>query len=155
MKGFTMNSYMSIGKDYIQNISKEEKDIFLSILCTLSAIDGKSSESEIEFIEEIARDINFKLKPSHFCIDENFCIYKASNITDRRLSLEITKYMLALSYTDNSFSDKEGKFICKITEALNLEPQKVSEISSWIIDRIIWLEQAYLIFEENGKQKAS
>jgi tRNA nucleotidyltransferase (CCA-adding enzyme) len=101
---------MSIGKDYIQNITKEEKDIFLSILCTLSAIDGKSSEAEIEFIEEIAKDIKFKLKPSHFCIDENFCVYKASNITNRRLSLEIAKYMLALSYTDNSFSDKEGHY---------------------------------------------
>lgn len=148
-----MNSYMSIGQDFIQKISKEEKDIFLSILCTLSAIDGKSSDSEISFIEEIAKDINFKLKPSHFCMDENLCIHNASCITNRRLSLEITKYMLALSYTDNSFSDKEGDFICKITEALNVEPQKVSEISSWIIDRIVWLEQAYLIFEENNDEK--
>ena len=148
-----MNSYMSVGQNYIKNISKEEKDIFLSILCTLSSIDGKSSESEIEFIEGIANDIKYKLKPSHFCLDENFCAHKASYITDRRLSLEITKYMLALAYTDSSFSDKEGHFICKITEALRLEPQKVSEISSWIIDRIVWLEQAYLIFEENNQQK--
>ena len=110
-----MNSYMSIGKNFIKNITTEEKDIFLSILCTLSAIDGKSSEAEIEFIEEIAKDINFKLKPAHFCINEEICIRKASCINNRRLSLEITKYMLALSYTDNNFSDNEGKFICKIS----------------------------------------
>ncbi len=146
-----MNSYMSIGQNYIKKATKEEKDIFLSILCTLSAIDGHSSDSEIEFIEDIAKDIGVELKPTYFSIDENFCINKASFISNRRLALEIVKYMLALSYTDNSFSDKEGNFICKITEALNIEPQKVSEISSWIIDRIVWLEQAYLIFEENNE----
>ena len=53
-----------------------------------------------------------------------------------------------IAYTDNNFSDSEGHFICSIGDALQIEAQKIGEISSWIIDHIIWLEQEALIFEE-------
>lgn len=129
-------------------INKEEKAAFLTILCMLSAIDGNIRDEEIEYITDLASQMEAELKPSYFNYPQELGVCKAALIKDRRLALELLKNMFALAYTDNIFTDSEGHFICEISEALKIEPQKVSEISSWIIDRIIWLEQAALIFEE-------
>jgi hypothetical protein len=117
-------------------------------LCTLAGIDGKIKPEELEFLEETACNIGLKLQPSYFECSEDFCVTEASHNKNNHLSLELLKYMFALAYTDNEFAEEEGHFICSLTEALNITPQKASEISSWVIDRIIWLEQGDLIFSE-------
>ena len=39
--------------------------------------------------------------------------------------------------------------IGKIGLAMGIELEKIEQISNWIIDHVIWLEQAKIIFEEN------
>ena len=56
--------------------------------------------------------------------------------------------MCILSHVDNYLSDSETLFIGQVGLALGIELEKIEQISNWIIDRIIWLEQAKLIFEE-------
>ena len=132
-----------------KSLKKEEKAAFITILCMLSGTDGTIREEEIEYILELADQMGTEVKQCYFDYPRELGVCKAALIKNRRLALELLKNMFALAYTDNVFSDSEGHFICEISEALKIEPQKVSEISSWIIDRIIWLEQAALIFEEN------
>ena len=57
--------------------------------------------------------------------------------------------MCMLAHVDNILSDEETLFIGKIGLALGVEIEKIEQISNWIIDRIIWLEQAKIIFEDD------
>lgn len=148
-----MNSYIDTSHEYIKKLTKKERSGFISILCTLANIDNKISTDELLFIQETAEQIGLEVKPSFFSCNEASCTKIASSITNRRLALETLKYMLALAYTDNNFSDTEAHFIQKMTKALKIEPQKVKDMSSWIIDRIIWLEEGHIIFEENSASK--
>ena len=135
--------------NYLNSISAEEKRTFIAIICTLAKIDGELQQNEKKFLRDFANDLNIEFSPRYFSVTQEDCIKHASQIKNRRLAMEIIKYMLILAYTDKTFSDLEGNFIGNIAEALNLEAQKVAEISSWVIDRIIWLEQEAVIFEYN------
>lgn len=143
-----MTNLMVANKDNLKIAPKEEKTAFIIILCMLAAIDNNIKPEEIDYIEELAVEMQIKVLPTFFTYPKELGVCKASQIKNRQLALELLKNMFALSYTDDTFSDSEGHFICTISEALHVEAQKVSEISSWIIDRIIWLEQAALIFED-------
>ena len=69
-------------------------------------------------------------------------------IKNRHLALELIKEMCMLSHVDNLLSDEETLFIGKVGIALGIEMEKIEQISNWVIDRIIWMEQAKYIFEE-------
>lgn len=131
---------------------RRKKSIFLSTLCTLANADGKIKDSEVRFIESLAAEMQTEVLPQFFKYSAELCIRNAAKIRSRRLALELIKDMLSLAYTDDEFSDSEGQFICSIGDALNIEPQKIGQISSWVIDRIIWLEQEALIFEETANR---
>ena len=120
-------------RSYFLNAGEEEKSIFLSTLCTLANADGKIKDSEVRFIESLAAEMQTEVLPQFFKYSAELCIRNAA-------------------YTDDEFSDSEGQFICSIGDALNIEPQKIGQISSWVIDRIIWLEQEALIFEETANR---
>lgn len=139
---------MPTDKPFITNASTEEKEAFLTILCTLANLDHEILPEEIKLIEAIAQKMSIKLEQRFFNVPPELCFKIAHAITTRRLSLELIKYMLALAYTDKNFSDSEGVFIGKMSAVLGVESEKVSEISTWVIDRIIWLEQAVVIFED-------
>lgn len=126
-------------RSYFLNAGEEEKSIFLSTLCTLANADGKIKDSEVRFIESLAAEMQTEVLPQFFKYSAELCIRNAAKIRSRRLALELIKDMLSLAYTDDEFSDSEGQFICSIGDALNIEPQKIGQISSWVIDRIIWL----------------
>lgn len=136
-------------KNYLDNLTVKEKSILLAVLCTLAKIDNHLHSTEKSFLNDLAKELGLDFSPRYFSLSDKECIKYVSQIKNRRLAMEIIKYMLILAYTDEDFSDLEGTFIGQIAEALDLEASKVAEISSWIIDRIIWLEQEALIFEEN------
>lgn len=131
----------------LSTATEYEKELFLTILGTLAAIDGIKPE-EIEFIKMLAIRYDQPIDECFFTSSPQKCILNASRITNRALALELIKNMFILAYTDETFSDLEGEFICTIGQALNIETYKIKEISSWIIDHIIWLEQGNLIFEK-------
>ncbi|MCM1323572.1 MAG: TerB family tellurite resistance protein [Acetobacter sp.] len=143
-----MTNIMVANKNHFASLKKDEKISFITILCMLAAIDENIRQEEIDYIKELADSMEIELQENFFTYPKELGVCKAARIKNRHTALELIKNMFALAYTDNTFTDSEGHFICAISEALKIEPQKVSEISSWIIDRIIWLEQASLIFEE-------
>jgi hypothetical protein len=53
-----------------------------------------------------------------------------------------------LGHADNDLSDEETLFIGHAGLTMGVELEKIEQISNWVIDRIIWLEQGKIIFEE-------
>ena len=49
---------------------------------------------------------------------------------------------------DDELSDEETALIGKVGMAMGIDLDKIEQISNWVIDRLIWLEEAKIIFEE-------
>ena len=69
-------------------------------------------------------------------------------IKDRPKALELVKEMCMLANSDSDLSENEIRLIGKVGTAMGVELEKIQEISQWVIDRIIWLEQGKIIFEK-------
>lgn len=145
-----MSEFQNILPSYLDKATPEEKKIFFQVLVCLSGIDGKTDDEEIEYITTAARAQNIT-DFQEICDfkDDKEVIENAKIIKNRSLALELIREMCMLAHVDNILSDKETLFIGKIGLALGIEIEKVEQISNWIIDRIIWLEQAKIIFEED------
>lgn len=144
-----MSDISNIIPSYLGKATPKEKEIFFQVLIHLSAADGHTDDSEIDFIKEAAETHGIKNIDELFAVtDEKEILEKVKIIKNRHLALELIKEMCMLSHVDNLLSDEETLFIGKIGIALGVEMEKIEQISNWVIDRIIWLEQAKYIFEE-------
>lgn len=144
-----MSNISNIVPSYLEKANTKEKEVFFQVLIHLSATDGHADESETEFIREAAESQGLKNIDKLFTpTDEQEILKKVKVIKNRHLALELIKEMCTLSHVDNLLSDEETLFIGKVGIALGIEMEKIEQISNWIIDRIIWLEQAKYIFEE-------
>ena len=144
-----MSDINNIVPSYLDKAKPEEKEAFFQVLIHLSATDGHTDESETDFIKEAAESHGIENIDELFAsIDEKDILEKVKVIKNRHLALELIKEMCMLSHVDNLLSDEETLFIGKVGIALGVEMEKIEQISNWIIDRIIWMEQAKYIFEE-------
>jgi uncharacterized tellurite resistance protein B-like protein len=136
---------------YIDEMSIDERKSFLKILAYLAASDGNFDEKEKQFIKDLStifsinkEDISSILEPS--TVEE--IIKEASNIKNRQAALQLIKEACLLANSDGDLSEQEVVFIGKIGQAMNVELEKIEQISQWVIDRIIWLEEGKIIFEQ-------
>lgn len=145
-----MSDNFNILPSYLDAASVQEKHIFFQVLYCLSGVDGVRDEDEIKFISDAAHNQGIEnLATLADYKNEEEVIAGAKQITNRHLALELLREMCMLSHIDNVLSDEETLFIGKVGLAMGIEIEKIEQISNWIIDRIIWLEQAKIIFEEN------
>ncbi|MDD4555774.1 MAG: hypothetical protein PHE89_00380 [Alphaproteobacteria bacterium] len=133
-------------------LNEDQQVAYMKALSYLAKVDGHVDESEKEFLSEMA--VFHGVSTDRLSeISANEDIEKVFNavkkIDDRRAALELIKDMCLLAHQDDVLSDEEVLYIGQIGEAMNVSLDKIEQISRWIIDRIIWLEESKIIFEEN------
>lgn len=143
-----MSDINNILPSYLDKAGAKEKKAFFSVLLHLSSVDGHADENEVKFIQQAAEKQGVKNLSSLHYEDENEVLETATAIKDRHLALELIREMCLLSHIDNNLSDEETLFIGRLGIKLGIEMEKIEQISNWIIDKIIWMEQAKIIFEE-------
>ena len=138
-----MSDLKNILPSYLDSATAAEKQVFFQVLICLAGVDGYTQESEIDFITQAAQRYDIQNL-------EALCNFSGPDevIQDRHLAMELVREMCMLSHADSVLSDEETLFIGRIGLALGLEIEKIEQISNWVIDRVIWLEQAKIIFEE-------
>lgn len=145
-----MSDINNILPSYLDAASQEEKKVFFQTLLHLSSVDGHSDEAEMEFITDAAKSQGIEsLEELQGYEDETAVLKNVKIIKNRHLAMELIREMCTLSHVDNVLSDEETLFIGKVGITLGIEMEKIEQISNWVIDRIIWLEQARIIFEES------
>ena len=145
-----MSVINNILPSYLDSASMAEKKVFFQTLLHLSGVDGHSDDAEIEFITEAAQSQGIENLDELGGYDDEATVLKnVQIIKNRHLAMELIREMCTLSHVDNVLSDEETLFIGKVGITLGIEMEKIEQISNWIIDRIIWLEQARIIFEES------
>lgn len=144
-----MDGIREILPSYLDEATLEEKQAFFEALLAVAGADGNCDSDELKFITEAA--VNHGIEDLSQILegqDTEKVLADVAKIKNRHLALELIREMCMLSHVDNVLSDNETLIIGKIGLAMNIELEKIEQISNWIIDHIIWLEQAKIIFEE-------
>ncbi len=144
-----MSDIYDILPSHLSSATEPEKKMFFQALVCLSGIDGRTDPEEIDFIADVARSHGVE-NFDEICdfANEQAVLDSLAQIKNRPLALELIRELCMLAHIDNVLSDEETLFIGKAGLAMGIEIEKIEQISNWIIDRIIWLEQAKIIFEE-------
>ncbi len=144
-----MSEITNLLPSHLSSANETEKKVFFQVLICLANIDDNFDSDEIEFIKEAAKEQGINnIEEICNCGSPKEVIERVKVIRNRHLALELVREMCILSHVDNYLSDSETLFIGQVGLALGIELEKIEQISNWIIDRIIWLEQAKIIFEE-------
>ena len=142
---------MDVNANYILDLDEEQKIAFLRAFSKMAGIDGNFDENEKLFIKNVAVSFGIAQDKTD-CIldvsDEDRIVEDVAKIKNRRVALELIKELCMLAHADDNMSDEETLFIGRIGLAMGVELEKVEQISNWVIDRLIWLDQGKIIFEE-------
>ncbi|MBO6290146.1 MAG: TerB family tellurite resistance protein [Alphaproteobacteria bacterium] len=135
----------------LPNATPAQKKVFFQALVCLSGIDGRTDPEEIDYIAKIAHKYNVDnfAEICNFKNDKEV-IENARIIDSRPLALELLRKLCMLAHVDSVLSDEETLFIGKIGRAMNVEMDKIEQISEWVVERLILRAQAKLIFEEKA-----
>ncbi len=147
MSSFNMKNSVN----YIARLSEDEKVVFLRVLATLARIDGNFDEDEQAFVKDIA--VIFGVPQSKFdvilaSLSDDELVKEAAKIKNRQAALQLIKEACLLANSDGDLSEREVVLIGRIGQAMGIELEKIEQISQWVIDRIVWLEQGKMIFEQ-------
>ncbi len=145
------NFNMENQTNYITALSEEEKIIFLQALTSLARSDDKFEDEEESFVKDLAIAFGITKDKAEIILqnlsDEEL-LQRASKIKNRQAALQLIKECCLLANSDGDLSEHEIVLIGKLGQAMGVELEKIEQISQWVIDRIIWLEQGKLIFEQ-------
>ena len=142
---------MEQNMEILSQLTENQKVAFMKAYSRLASADGYLDENELAFIRNMAEiyGIPDKRVDEILKIDNDDEVVEAVKVIDnRRAALELIKEMCVLAHADDELSDEETLLIGRVGQAMGIELEKIEQISNWIIDRIIWLEQAKIIFEE-------
>ncbi len=143
-----MSATNNILPSYLDSATLKEKTVFFRVLFHLADSDGITDDNELGFLIDAAKSQGIENLEELKTLSEEKILQDVKIIKNRHLALELIREMCMLSHIDNILSDEETLFIGKIGIALGVEMEKIEQISNWVIDHIIWLEQAKVIFEE-------
>ena len=137
--------------DSIMSMTDDAKVAYLKAFTRLASADGFFDDSEKAFIKDLAERyvVPSERLPEIFAADDNEKIIEdVKQIRNRRAALELIKELCFLAHADDELTDDETLFIGRVGQAMNIELEKIEQISNWVIDKIILAEEARIIFEE-------
>ena len=145
------NWKMEQNMEYLRRLNEEQRIVFMKALARLASADGKLDDDEELFIKEAAKIYGISdLRVEEILklgSDEDI-VASVKIINNRKAALELIKEMCILAHADDELSDAETLLIGKVGQAMGIELEKIEQISQWVIDRLIWIEEGKIIFEE-------
>ena len=145
------NLGMEMNMNILSKLNDNQRIAFMRALASLANADGKLDKEEIEFIQDVA--VIYGVPQNR--VQEILQVGNVDDVVDsvkvidnRRAALELIKEMCILAHADNELSEEDVLLIGRVGQARGVELEKIEQISQWVIDRVIWLEEAKLIFEE-------
>lgn len=138
---------------YIQELTQEEKLVFVRIFCKLINIDNSVEKEEIEFLKVIAsryglnNNVVVDIIRSAKSIDHKA---EARKISRRQHALELIKELCVLANVDNEVQDGELDIIIEVAEAMGIEEEKILLINRWVLDSAIVVKTGQIIMERSN-----
>ncbi len=139
--------------DYIEDLSYEEKIIFLKIFCVLIKMDNNIDNEEISFLKSIAQKYGIDSATTLSIIKNTSADYiiEAKHIVKRTHALELIKELCFLANIDDNLNDAELDVIIKVADIMGVDNEKLILINRFVLDNIILNKTGRIILEkENG-----
>ncbi len=135
----------------LSEMNEEDRVVFIKILLSLARADGIVDDGEKDFIMSLAKIFEISTDRAEeiksFRSDEEI-VEESKKIKNRRVAMELVKEMCMLANSDGDLNNREVLLIGRVGQAMGLSLDKIEQISQWVIDRIVWLEEGKVIFEE-------
>ena len=147
MSNFNMENDMG----YLASMTEDERVVFLKTLARLAMSDGEFDDEEKLFIREMALALGVpenRYDEIRAKASDDEIVDAVKLIKDRKKAMMLIKEMCLLANADSDLSDNETLLIGRVGQAMGVELEKIQQISQWVIDRIIWLEEGKIIFEK-------
>jgi len=139
----------TLDKQIMNLLSEDQKVAFLKTLLFASKIDDDVDDNEIKFIKKMATKYKVENVRKIFePIKERDLLIEIGCLRIRRIALELIKELFRLGHADSELGDEEILFIGRVAQTLGVEVKKIEQISRWVIDHMVWVEQGRIIFEE-------
>ena len=138
---------------YIQELSQEERLVFVRLFCKLINIDNSVEKEEIEFLKVISNryglnnNVVVDIIKSSKNIDHKA---EARKISNRQHALELIKELCVLSNVDDSVDDRELDVIIDVAESMGIEEEKILLINRWVLDSAIVAKTGQIIMERSN-----
>ena len=146
MSDFMENNTMGC----LAKMNEDDKLVFIKVLTRLANADGEYDNGEKKFVDDLCKvfDLSLEAKEGLKLLSDEDVIAEAAKIKDRHVAMELIKEMCMLANSDGDLTERETLLIGQVGLAMNLELEKIEQISRWVIDRIIWIEEGKIIFEK-------
>ncbi len=139
------------GMDCLMRLNENQRIVFIRVLVRLATVDGQLDANEKDFIKELAKIYNISkeriAEVFAFSSDEEI-VNSVKIIEDRPVALALIREMCVLAHADNNLSSTEMLLIGRIGQAMNIELEKIEQISQWVIAKEVLEAERRLIFEE-------
>ena len=126
--------------DYIKELTKEEKIVFLRLLCKIIKADNVIDANEIGILKEVAERYGIDSSTMINIIKENNSVNitaEAAKILNRKHALQLIKEMCVIANVDDDLNDDELDIIIDTARAMNIEDDKIILINRWVLDSMI------------------
>jgi len=139
---------------YIQELSAEEKVVFLKMFCVLIKADGEIDNEEINFLKMVAKRYGVDDATILQIIkntSKDLYLPEARKITNRSHALELLKELCFLANIDDNLHDAELNVILQVARLTGVEDEKLILINRFVLDTLILNKTGRIIMEkENG-----
>lgn len=143
-----------MNNDYCDDLTYEEKIVFLKILCKMIKVDGEVDVEELGMLSSLSKYFGVAKEEVINIIksikDIDF-INELDKINNRQHALELIKELCVLANIDEDLHDRELDFIVDVARALNVEDDKVVLINRWVLDSIILNKAGQIIMEKTNE----
>lgn len=135
--------------EYVNDLSLDEKLIFLRMIIRLIGKDGRIDDAERSFMKELAGEYQiprgYSAQINQQISEEN--LLKEAQKLDRKKSLYLIKELLTVANSDEDLDDSEIDFVIKVSKFLNIEDEKVAELNQLVLDEMSLSERCYQALE--------
>ena len=135
--------------EYVNDISLDEKLIFLRMIIRLIGKDGRIDDAERSFMKNLAGEYQipreYSAQINQQISEEN--LLKEAQKLDRKKSLYLIKELLTVANSDEDLDDSEIDFVIKVSKFLNIEDEKVTELNQLVLDEMSLSERCYQALE--------
>ncbi len=135
--------------EYVNDLSLDEKLIFLRMIIRLIGKDGRIDDAERSFMKELAGEYQipreYSAQINQQISEEN--LLKEAQKLDRKKSLYLIKELLTVANSDEDLDDSEIDFVIKVSKFLNIEDEKVAELNQLVLDEMSLSERRYQALE--------
>lgn len=135
--------------EYVNDLSLDEKLIFLRMIIRMIGKDGRIDDAERSFMKELAGEYQipreYSAQINQQISEEN--LLKEAQKLDRKKSLYLIKELLTVANSDEDLDDSEIDFVIKVSKFLNIEDEKVAELNQLVLDEMSLSERCYQALE--------